>query len=140
MDSREPEGTPEHSTEHSTEQMPPHTPERTAAPDPAATHRSSAGRTSVDRRTFDPMAMIAGIFFMAIAVMYMLDAGGSVDARPGLMLALAVIGVGASGFVGAAWAMLSGRRAKEAALRDAAASGPMFAATPADATPVDLSK
>ncbi|UGQ14556.1 hypothetical protein LO772_13780 [Yinghuangia sp. ASG 101] len=59
------------------------------------------------RRTFDPMSMVAGIFFMGIAVTYLLDAGNAVDARPGIMLALAVIGVGASGFIGALWAALT---------------------------------
>lgn len=62
------------------------------------------------RRTFDPMSMVAGIFFMGIAVTYLLDAGNAVDARPGIMLALAVIGVGASGFIGAIWATLTRTR------------------------------
>ncbi|MGW0657875.1 hypothetical protein [Streptodolium elevatio] len=74
------------------------------------------------RHGFDPMAMVAGAIFMAIAVMYMLDAGDAVDARPGLMLALAVIAVGASGFVGAVWAMLTGRRRRRAVTADAEAS------------------
>lgn len=73
------------------------------------------------RHGFDPMAMVAGVTFMAIAVMYMLDAGDTVDARPGLMLALAVIGVGASGFVGAVWAMVTGRRRRRAATAGAEA-------------------
>ncbi|WP_436786438.1 hypothetical protein [Yinghuangia sp. YIM S10712] len=69
------------------------------------------------RSGFDPMSMVAGFFFMGIAVTYLLDAGDAVDARPGIMLALAVIGVGASGFVGAVWAMITSRRAKRAARR-----------------------
>jgi hypothetical protein len=91
---------------------------RTAAAAPMTGARAARG--SMDRhRAFDPMSMIAGFFFMAIAVMYMLDAGDAVDARPGLMLALAVIGVGASGVVGAAWAAMSGRRAKRSGVATA---------------------
>ncbi|MDI2126805.1 hypothetical protein [Yinghuangia seranimata] len=85
-----------------------------AHPDQGRTARSS-WRLPVERHDFDPMAMIAGGVFMAIAVMYMLDANGAMDARPGLMLALAVIGVGASGFAGAVWAVVTGRRRKREA-------------------------
>lgn len=70
------------------------------------------GPAPLSNRRFDPMAMIAGTVFMAIAVMYMLDAGNAVDARPGLLLALAVIGVGASGFAGAVWAIITSRRSR----------------------------
>jgi hypothetical protein len=85
----------------------------------------------VERHDFDPMALIAGAIFMAIAVMYLLDAHGSVDARPGITLALAVIGVGASGLAGVLWAMLSRRRRREAEL---AAADP----SPASGAPADF--
>ncbi|MGA4540376.1 hypothetical protein ACPA54_10295 [Uniformispora flossi] len=84
----------------------------------------------MERHDFDPMALIAGAIFMAIAVMYLLDAHGSVDARPGVTLALAVIGVGASGLAGAVWAMVSRRKRHT---RE-------FAAADAPSAPVDLSK
>lgn len=111
------------------------TPKSSAAP--ARSVRGDAAR----RHGFDPMAMVAGAIFMAIAVMYMLDAGDAVDARPGLMLALAVIGVGASGFVGAVWAMLGGLRNRRAATAADAAGAPGTSpATGAAAGPVDLGK
>ncbi|WP_436773338.1 hypothetical protein [Yinghuangia sp. YIM S09857] len=108
------------------------------------TARSRHGDTA-RRHGFDPMAMVAGTIFMAIAVMYMLDAGDAVDARPGLMLALAVIGVGASGFVGAVWAMLTGRRNRRTANTGAAtatspATPPSATAGGAAGSPVDFTK
>lgn len=68
----------------------------------------------MERREFDPMALVGGLFFAAIAVVYMLDAAGTLDARPGLLLALSAIAIGASGLTGALWAARPGRRAPKA--------------------------
>lgn len=107
-------------------------PEQTAPstrPNPTPADRSP-WRVSVERHNFDPMALIAGAIFMAIAVMYLLDAHGTVDARPGVTLALAVIGVGASGLAGAVWAMVSRRKRRTAE----------FTASDTPSAPVDLTK
>jgi hypothetical protein len=55
------------------------------------------------------MALVAGLVFTAIAVLFLLDSADVVDARPGPMLALGAIGLGLSGVAGAVRAMIPAR-------------------------------
>ncbi|GCD95451.1 hypothetical protein [Embleya hyalina] len=59
-----------------------------------------------NRRRFDPMALIAGVVFTAIAIAYLLRAGGHALMSPEWSLATAAIGVGLAGLAGALWSML----------------------------------
>jgi hypothetical protein len=80
---------------------------------------STASPTEGDAPTsagyrFDPMALIAGLVFLGVAIAYLLHAAGAMSVSAEWTLAIAVIGVGLAGLVGAVWTMLpvasTGRR------------------------------
>jgi hypothetical protein len=58
------------------------------------------------RYRFDPMALIAGLVFVGIALAYILQAAGAIDVSAEWTLAVAAIGVGLAGLAGAVWTML----------------------------------
>jgi hypothetical protein len=74
---------------------------------------STATRTEGDapmsaRYRFDPMALIAGLVFLALAIAYLLHAAGAMSVSAPWTLAIAAIGVGLAGLAGVVWRMLPG--------------------------------
>jgi hypothetical protein len=66
-------------------------------------------------RSFDPMALIAGLMFIAVAVLYLLDAADVIELRTAVVVVVTAVGFGLAALAGAVWALLPFRRR---ALRD----------------------
>ncbi|MYV97186.1 hypothetical protein [Streptomyces sp. SID3343] len=82
------------------------------------------------RYRFDPMALIAGLVFLGIAIAYVLHAAGVMTVAPEWTLAIAAIGVGVAGLAGAVWTMLPGSSTRRRSVGSGEPAHP----------PVDLTK
>ena len=55
----------------------------------------------MNRHTLDPVSLVAGLVFAAVAVVYLVQAHSSVDIDGRWVLPLALIGLGVAGVLGA---------------------------------------
>jgi hypothetical protein len=78
----------------------------------------------VKRHQLDLFSLIAGLAFVAIAVLYLLDAAGQLSVNGRLVIPLLLVALGVAGLAGAVYRMARGQR--ESATEQAAP-----AATPA---------
>ncbi|MHA6760524.1 hypothetical protein [Streptacidiphilus sp. PAMC 29251] len=88
------------------------------------------------RHQLDLFSLITGLTFVAIAVVYLMDAAGRLSVNGRLVIPLLLIALGVAGLAAAVYRMANGQRSAAAAPEAGAESEPQFQAS----APVGLSR